>query len=272
MSKIVKGYYDENAEHEWERLDKPYSRVEFLSTVYLIDKYFPKEGKFCDIGCGPGRYSIEMLKKGYDVTLFELSSEELKLAEEKIKAEGLRADEFICDTALNVHRLEDKKFDGMLIMGPMYHLHNKEDRLKVLKEAKNKLTDDGVALISYINSIGVLKAGLTEFYEIFEDIDNVYNYLGEQIFDETNSFTEVYFTTPEAALKEIEEAGFEIISYAGAEGLLSGLHLPLKKVYEENRLVYDNFVKVAVEKCELPQYRDATEHLNIVVRHRNVIR
>ncbi|MBZ9635027.1 class I SAM-dependent methyltransferase [Clostridium sp. FP1] len=265
MSDIVKGYYDENAQYEWERLDNPYRKIEFLSTLYLINKYFPKEGMLCDIGCGPGRYSIEMLKKGYDVTLFELSSEELKLAKEKIKSEGLKAEEFICDTALNINRLEDKKFNGMLIMGPMYHLYKKEDRLNVLKEAKKKLTDDGVALISYINSIGTLKAGLTEFYETFEEIENVYNYLGEQVFDETKSFTEVYFTTPEAALRELEEAGFQIISYGGAESFLSGLHLPLKKVYEENRAVYDNFVKVAVEKCELPQYRDATEHLNIVV-------
>jgi S-adenosylmethionine-dependent methyltransferase len=77
MSEVVKKYYDQNAGDEWERLNHPYSRVEFESTMHLIGKYLPESGRVCDIGCGPGRYSIELLKRGYDVTLFELSQKEL---------------------------------------------------------------------------------------------------------------------------------------------------------------------------------------------------
>jgi len=94
----------------------------------------------------------------------------------------------------------------------------------------------------------------------------VYGYLGEQNFNENESFTETYFSTPQRALEEIELAGFEIISYGGAEGFLAGIELEIVKLYNENRVVYDNLVKVASETCEYPQYRDATEHLHIVVR------
>ncbi len=270
MSDIVKQHYNENAEMEWERLNNPYSRVEFLSHLYLIDKYFPKEGKLCDIGCGPGRYSIEMLKKGYDVTLFELSNEELKLAEKNINEEGLKAEEFICDSAVNINRLEDGKYNGILMMGPMYHIHGREDRITILKTMGDKLAEDGVALVAYINSYGVLKAGITECFEEFEKIEMINNCFNECKYSKDECFTEAYFTTPEHALKEIEEAGLEIITYAGSEGFISGTHYAIKKVYEDNRKAYDNLVQRAAETCEMPQFRDATEHLSIIVRKKTM--
>lgn len=268
MSEIVKSYYNDNSEYEWERLNKPYSKIEFYSTMYLIDKYFPKEGFIIDIGSGPGRYSIELLKKGYEVSLLELSQNELNLAKDKISALGLKAEAYICENALNLHLLDSEKYDALLLMGPMYHVLNSDDRLTILKEAMRILKKDGIAIISYLNSWGILKAGVTEFYETFSDISNVYGYLGEQKFDEKLSFTEVYFTTPPKAVEEVKTAGFELLSYAGAEGYLSGIETEVIRLYKENRGIYDNFVKVAIETCEYPQYRDATEHLHLVVKKR----
>lgn len=266
MRNYVKEYYDNNYEKEWNRLTKPYRIIEFMSTMYLIEKYFPKEGDAIDIGCGPGRYSIELLKKGYNVTLFELSDEELKLAKRKIEEEGLKAHDYICEDALNLHLLESEKYDVLLLMGPMYHVLNETDRVKILKEARRILKDDGIALISYINSWGCLKSGVTEFSEVFSDLQNVYNYLDEQKFDPNTSFTNLYMTTPINALKEITEAGFNIISYAGAESFLSGIESRVIELAEEDKNVYNNLLKVASETCECPQYRDATEHIHILVR------
>lgn len=265
MSDVVKGFYEANAEGEWTRLDNPYSNIEFKSTMYLIDKYFPKGGHILDIGSGPGKYSIELLKKGYKVTLYELSERQLNMAKEKIEMLNLKAEDYICDNALNLCRLQEK-YDAILLMGPMYHVLEDEERKKILEEAKRLLKKDGVALIAYLNSWGILKAGVTEFYETFDDINNVYGYLDKQKFGEDKSFTEVYFSIPAKAIEEVEGSGFEIVSYAGAEGFLSGIENQIIKLYDENREIYNNFVKVAVETCEYPQYRDATEHLHIVVR------
>ena len=266
MRNYVKEYYDNNYEKEWDRLKKPYRIIEFMSTMYLIEKYFPKEGNAIDIGCGPGRYSIELLKKGYNVTLFELSGEELKLAKSKIEEEGLKAQEYICEDALNLHFLESEKYDVLLLMGPMYHVLNETDRVKILKEARRILKDDGIALISYINSWGCLKSGVTEFSEVFSDLQNVYNYLDEQKFDPNSSFTNLYMTTPTNALKEVTEAGFNIISYAGVESFLSGIESRVVELAVEDKNVYNNLLKVASETCEYPQYRDATEHIHIIVK------
>jgi S-adenosylmethionine-dependent methyltransferase len=69
VSQSVKDFYNSNAVVEWERLDLPLCRVEFVSTLRLITKYFPKQGRVCDVGGGPGRYSIELIRRGYAVTL-----------------------------------------------------------------------------------------------------------------------------------------------------------------------------------------------------------
>ncbi|MBU3227636.1 class I SAM-dependent methyltransferase [Clostridium algidicarnis] len=266
MSEVVKGYYDENAKLELERLNNPYSSIEFNSTMHLIDKYFPKTGEIIDIGSGPGRYSLELLKKRYKVTLLELSEKELEIAKQNIEELGIKAEGYLCENALNLNILESNKYDGVLLMGPMYHILDKEQRINVLKETLRILKKDGIAIISYLNSWGILKAGITEFSSTFRELENVYGYLDEQTFDENNSFTEAYFSTPVHALDEVRLGGFHIVSYAGVESFLSGIRDRVLNLYKEDRGVYDNLLKVAVESCELPQYRDSTEHLHIVVK------
>jgi len=266
MSREVKKYYDENAQKEWERLDNPYSRIEFFSTLHLIEKYFPGNGHILDAGCGPGRYSIELLKKNFQVTLYELSKKALDIAREKIEGLELKANELICSDVRKLDQLPSKQFDGILLMGPLYHIQNQNDRIDVLKKARNLLKNDGVILIAYLNSWGILKAGVTEFWENFSTPQGIQELLDENSFNKEKSFTDVYFSTPPAAKEEVKKAGFEIISYAGAESFLSGISTEVKRLHSEQPGIYSNLLNAAIETCEKPQYRDATEHLHIVAR------
>ena len=88
MSQFVQDFYNNNAEHEGERLDQALGKVEYASTLRLIDEYFPAQGRICDIGGGPGRYTIELIRWGYAVTLFDLSEKEISLA--RLHLEQLR--------------------------------------------------------------------------------------------------------------------------------------------------------------------------------------
>ena len=56
MSNIVRDYYNDNVQKEWERLTLPLGAIEFASTLRLIEHYFPPTGHVADIGSGPGRY------------------------------------------------------------------------------------------------------------------------------------------------------------------------------------------------------------------------
>ena len=112
MSTHVRDYYDSAPEREWERLDTGLSRIEFASTLRLIEKYFPPGGAVCDIGSGPGRYSIELAKRGYRVTLFDLSGKLLARAERAFASEGVGATGFIHGDARDLGVFADEAFDA----------------------------------------------------------------------------------------------------------------------------------------------------------------
>ncbi|MEF2965327.1 class I SAM-dependent methyltransferase [Paenibacillus sp. M1] len=270
MSQIVKNYYDDGAEQEWERLSDPYNQVEWMSTLRLMDRYLPDAGHICDIGSGPGRYAMELLQQGYRVTLFDLSANELNIARKNIEELGLQAEAYICEDARNLRVLGAEAYDGALVLGPLYHVLEEAERLEMVKQVHRILKPEGTAIFSYINSWGCLKAGVTEFSETFRDPERIYDYLQEQRFDELRGFTEAYFSVPHRALEEVKRGGFEVISCAGAESFLAGMRTEVTRLYREDRQVYENLVQAASEMSEAPQYREATEHFLIAARKSSI--
>ena len=132
MSKFVRDYYNHHATQEWERLDKAEFKIEFASTLHLIEKYFPKQGKVCDIGGGPGRYTIELAKQGYQVTLLDISEEEINFARMQLERLKVNAHQLIVGDARNLSQLVSEPFDAALLMGPMYHIIEAKDRINIL--------------------------------------------------------------------------------------------------------------------------------------------
>ena len=269
MSQFVRHFYNTHAEAEQNRLDLPLGRIEFLSTLRLIDKYFPVHGHICDIGGGTGRYTMELLRRGYQVTLLDLSEEEIRLAGILLDKHELKAEQLIVGDARDLRMLASNTFDAALLLGPMYHIVKPQERAQVLQELKRILKPQGVAMIAYLNSWGMIKTGVVEGPELCKDISFLRSMVEEHTFVGENpySFTESYWSTPKAAIKEVMAAGFEVISYAGAESFANGLGGLLEKVAQKEPQAYSNIVEVAAEMCELEQYRDSTDHLHIVVRN-----
>lgn len=270
MSQFVKDFYNANASVEWERLDLPLCRVEFASTLPLLDKYFPKQGRVCDVGSGPGRYAIELARRGYAVTLLDIADEEIRLARKQFEDLGLSAEEFIVGNAADLRAIESESFDAALLLGPMYHLVEPEKRAQVLRELARILKPEGTALIAYLNSWGLIKTGIVDFPNQYQDIATLRSMLGERAFagQSLRNFPECYWSTPEVALAEIGEAALEVVSYAGAESFANGMGSLLERLATDNTEAYANVVEVAAETCELPQYRDSTDHLHVVARKR----
>lgn len=267
MSQLVKDFYNANAAIEWQRLDVPLSQIEFVGALRLIDKYFPKHGRVFDIGGGPGRYAIELIRRGYAVTLLDISDEEIRLAQRRMSDLNLPAEQCMVGDARDLSTGASESFDAALLLGPMYHITEREDRLVALRELARILRPGGVAIVAYLNSWGLIKTGIVDFPNQFRDISTLRSMLGERTFtgQSLSGFTECYWSTPDVAFSEIKEAGLNIVSYAGAESFANGMGTLLEKLAEENPEAYDNLVTVAAETCELPQFRDSTDHLHIVV-------
>jgi len=101
-----------------------------------------KTKKILDIGCGTGRHSIELTKRGYTVTGVDLSASQLKRAMEKAQEAGVTID-FQKQDARNL------PFDGqfdlaiMLCEGGFSLMETDEMNFAILKSAARALTGRG---------------------------------------------------------------------------------------------------------------------------------
>lgn len=269
MNDPVQAFYDQRVDSEWERLTRPLQRVEFESTMRLIHKYFPPAGKLCDIGAGPGRYALALGQRGYGVSLLDLSGKLLDKARHAFADAGIAADAFIEGDARDLSSFADGSFDAALLLGPLYHITDASARLGVLTGLKRVLRPDGVAIAAYLNTWGLLRTGLVDFPDWYRNIGTVRSLLRERRYssDELRGFTSAYWSTPTVALQEVVDAGFEVVSYAGAEGFCGGMAPMVTALADRDPEAYENVVAVASEMCELPQYRDCTDHVHIVLRN-----
>ncbi len=66
MITSVKKYYTQDAEYEWNRLESDeYHKLEYNATLFFLKKDLLKNGIVMDAGECPGRYTINLAKRGY---------------------------------------------------------------------------------------------------------------------------------------------------------------------------------------------------------------
>jgi len=269
MSTAVRDFYNAFGAGEVERLSSVYCTFEFRNNLGLMFKYLPPSCRILEVGAGPGQYSLPLLRAGYRVTLFDISEVLLNIARQEFEKNGVVPEDIICDDAVNLDRVPDAHYDAILLMGPMYHILDPRERHNVLSLVHKKMKPGGIALLEFINAWGVLKAGLHEFPQEYENDASLRRYLGEIAIDTSieplNQFTDVYLTTPPDAQQQISDAGFTVISYAGTESFAAGMHTDIEALYNNNRRAFDNVVEFSFDLCERHPFRDTTEHLTYVV-------
>lgn len=126
------------------------ARVEFLTTVRYIEKYLSPDAKLLDVGAGAGEYSLYFSRKGYSVSALELADANLAAFRKKLAPADTV--DLVQGNTLDLSRYEDASFDIVLLLGPLYHLHSEEDKLRCIAEAKRVCTPGGKIFLGFISN------------------------------------------------------------------------------------------------------------------------
>ncbi|MCI9145441.1 MAG: class I SAM-dependent methyltransferase [Eubacterium sp.] len=125
-------------------------KPEYLTTMRYIQKYLKPDCKILEIGAATGRYSIALADMGFDVTSVEFVESNLDILKSKIKANhNITA---IQGDARNLNFIESDVYDIVLLLGPMYHLYNDEDKHNAISEAVRVCKAGGIIFAAYCNN------------------------------------------------------------------------------------------------------------------------
>ncbi|MFX0043013.1 MAG: class I SAM-dependent methyltransferase [Candidatus Hodarchaeota archaeon] len=266
----IKEWYSKAAEYEWERLQQdPYHQIEFIITIHFLEKYLPKKGLILDAGGGPGRYAIELAKRGYDIILVDLIPEMLEIAKKKLKEAGLteRIKQIYQWSIEDLSEFSDEKFDAVLCLGgSLGHLLNINQRETSVKELIRVTKEGAPIFVSVISRIGLLRTILVEFTDEIEYATQLWN-TGDYIPNGTSGsgFAPTHFFLPEELVKLFEKQGVVILNIAGLEGL-SSHHKKETNLLYENKEKWNTWLELVIETSTHPSVIGSSEHFLLICR------
>jgi len=258
----VKRFYDEGVEEEWSRLAK--YRFEFDINRHFIAKYLKPGEKVLDCGGGPGRYSLWLAEYGCDVTLYDLSEGNVAFAKNKAQELGisLRA---LSGDARDLSALKGERFDHILLMGPMYHLLEENDRVAAVNACLSLLKPDGTLSVSFISSYAGILYYLREMPEAIlnPEVQADYKYMEDDLPFSGMAFTDAYFIRQQDVLPFMEQFPLKTLHYLSSEGIFSPWYRTLQSQGEE---AYQTYLKFAVATCERENLLSFAEHFLYIGR------
>lgn len=269
VKEVVKEWFTKKAPDEWRRLQRnPYHQIEFIITTHFLEKYLPNHGLVLDAGGGPGRYTIELAKQGYEVVLLDFVPEMLKLARKKIKQAGVfgKVKQFVQGSIEDLSMFSDETFDAVLCLGaPLCHLLNDEQREKAAAELVRVAKIGASIFVSVISRIGLLKTILVRFQHEMKYAKHhweVGNYIPGQ---QGEGFTASHWFLPEELRELFEKQNVEVLEMASLEGLSSHHEKETNKLYKDQEK-WKMWMEILLKTCTHPSVIGSSEHFLLVCK------
>ncbi len=139
-------YYDSHAIAEDRRLT--IDSLEYIMTYSTISHLLSSKSTILDMGGGTGVFSIPLAAAGHTVTLVDVSSVELTLAQQKSQEQGVTIKTCKEDA---ISYTDNCSYDGVLCLGPLYHCSSENEIIHVIKTMLSHLSTDGYLFCSFVS-------------------------------------------------------------------------------------------------------------------------
>ena len=217
---IVEHY--EREVDESDRLFRGLNELELVRTREIVERHLPPGRlRVLDVGGGAGVHARWLAEAGHEVDLVDPMPRHI-VAANALAAEGLA----IKAREGDARRLAESSdaFDVVLLLGPLYHLTERADRVAAWREGLRCARPGAPVIAAAISRFASLFSGLT--YDVL--FDPAFRTIVEQDLatgQHRNAghvpeyFTTAYFHHPDEIATEAAEAGAEVVEVVGVEGL-----------------------------------------------------
>jgi len=214
----VAAYY--GADVEADRLARGAGALELERTKELLGRFLSPRSRVADIGGGTGRYAEWLAGEGHHVELVEPVTLHLELAH---KRAGEPPRFGVHESDARALPFADGAFDAVLLLGPLYHLGERQDRLAAVREATRVCREGGLvaaaAISRFAPMLDTIRRGTIGDARILSNISEETRD-GRRVAPErrTSQFPDAYFHRPDELEAEVGSAGLRVESVFGVEG------------------------------------------------------
>lgn len=267
----VRNYYASFDRRESQRLFTAEGRLEFGLTTRLLQQHLPAEGRILDLGGGPGRYAVWLAGQGLAVTLADLSPNLLDLARELIAETGTaRVDEIVEVDARDLSRWRDTTFDGVVALGPFYHLPGAQDRQRALEEIIRVTVPGGLVAIALIPRWSLLRRTLSVADERVRLADGAFIDAlltrGEFTNPHSGRFSSGFGADPGEVVETFTTAGLRHVLLASTHGFATGLEPALDELRVSDPTTYEAALDLLTRTATEPSFHGTAGHLLYIGR------
>jgi S-adenosylmethionine-dependent methyltransferase len=248
----IQAMYNAAWDNEDDRLHR--HQLEHDMTWRYLEKYLPPPGSsLLEVGAATGRYTLQLAQRGYKVLAIDLSPEMVAGARARAIEAGLDDRiEFRVGDARTLTNIPEEAYDGVLLMGPLYHLVLREDRLLALNNIYKSLKKGGIIFSSWISRFGIFGELIKSAPDIVRRKDVMLSVLErgrdpDWYRSHAGSFRGYFAVVGEIAPIH-QEIGFQTLSLAGVEPAISADDASYNILEgEQRRLWLDVLFRLSVE-------------------------
>ena len=214
---VVESY--ENYKEEERLSTNNARRIEFLTTVRVLDELITDKKKILDCAAGTGIYAFHFADKGHEVTATDITPRHIEIIKSIVSTKPYDMEASVLD-ATDMSAFEDESFDIVLNMGPFYHLINQDDREKCFGESLRVLKKGGLLITSYIPRHFVFQyVAMQNDYFVDAKLAQQITETGVLHHDDEKCFwTDTYYSSAEEMEALYRIHGMEVLEHFAQDG------------------------------------------------------